>query len=120
MTLCVKYGESVNDHDSTAVMHKRSGFIGYFNKFMSKFAFIQPTILCHLLKTYCRSYYGSILCHSNYHGFDKYCIQWNTLLRKIFYMSNTSHIWLLLFIYIIHISIYGIHVTKQVKFKIVP
>ena len=32
--------------------------------------------------------------------------------------ENTSFAHLYLFMYIIHISIYGIHVTKQVKLKI--
>ena len=77
-TLCVKYGEPVNDHeyiyfnkikldwydkvrhlgnffscninDSTDITHKRSDFIGYFNKLMSNFAFIQPAILSNLFK----------------------------------------------------------------------
>ena len=85
--LCAKYGEPVNDHiyfnkikldryykdrhlgnfvgcninDSTDVTHTRSDFIGYFNKCMSNSAFIQPAILSNLFKTYCCSYYGSIL-----------------------------------------------------------
>ena len=122
-TLCVKYGEPVNDHeyiyfnkikldwydkvrqlgnffgcninDSTDITHKRSDFIGYFNKLMSNFAFIQPAILSNLFKTYCCSYYGSILWHYNSHRFDKYCIQWNKPVRKIFYLPNTAHRWIL-------------------------
>ena len=122
-TLCVKYGEPVNDHeyiyfnkikldwydkvrhlgnffscninDSTDITHKRSNCIGYFNKLMSHFAFIQPAILNNLFKTYCCSYYGSIIWHYNSHGFDKYCIQWNKSMRKIFSLSNTAHRWLL-------------------------
>ena len=104
-TLCVKYGEPVNNHeyiyfnkikldwydkvrhlgnffscninDSIDITHKHSDFIGYFNKLMSNFAFIQSAILSNLFKTYCCSYYGSILLPYNSHGFDKYCIQWN-------------------------------------------
>ena len=115
-TLCVKYGEPVNDHeyiyfnkikldwydkvrhlgiffscninDSTDITHKRSDFIGYFNKLMSNFAFIQPAILRNLFKTYCCSYYGSILWHYNSHGIDQYCIQWNKSVRKIFSLPN--------------------------------
>ena len=84
-TLCMKYGEPVNDHEYiyfniikldwydmvrhlgnffscdinhiTDITHKCSDCIGYFNKFMSMFAFIQPAILSNLFKTYCCSYY---------------------------------------------------------------
>ena len=62
---------------------------------MSNFAFIQPAILSNLFKTYCCSYYGSIIWHYNSHGFDKYCIQWNKSVRKIFSLPNTAHRWLL-------------------------
>ena len=86
---------SCNINDSTDITHKRSDFIGYFNKLMSNFAFIQPAILSNLFKTYCCSYYGSILWHYNSHGFDKYCIQWNKSVRKIFSLPNTAHRWLL-------------------------
>ena len=80
---------------STDVTHKRCDFIGYFNKLMSNFVFIQPAILSNLFKTYCCSYYGSIPWHYNSHGFDKYCIQWNKSVRKIFSLPNTAHRWLL-------------------------
>ena len=43
---------SCNINDSTGVTHKRSYFIGYFNKLMSKFAFIQPVILSICVKHY--------------------------------------------------------------------
>ena len=62
---------------------------------MSNVAFIQPAILSHLLKTYCCSYYVSILWHYNSCVFDKYCIQWNKSVRKIFSLSNTAHRWIL-------------------------
>ena len=75
---------SCNINDSTDITHKRSDFIGYFDKLMSNFAFIQPAILSNLFKTYCCSYYGSILWQYNSHGFDKYCIQWNKSVRKYF------------------------------------
>ena len=52
---------SCNINDSTDITHKRSDFIGHFNKCMSNFAFIQPAILIKLFKTYCCSYYGLIL-----------------------------------------------------------
>ena len=118
----MKYGEPVNDHeyiyfnkikldwydkarhlgnlsscniyDSTDITHKRSDFIGYFNKLMSNFAFIHPAILSNLFKTYCCSYNGSILWHYNSHGFDKYCIQWNKSVRIICSLPNTAHRWL--------------------------
>ena len=86
---------SCNINDSTDITHKRSDCIGYFNKLMSKFAFIQPAIISNLFKTYCCSYYGSILWHYNSHGFYKYCIQWNKSVRKIFSLPNTAHRWLL-------------------------
>ena len=89
---------SCNINDSTDITHKRSDCIGYFNKLMLNFAFIQPAILSNLFKTYCCSYYGSILWHYNSHGFDKYCIQWNKSMRKIFSLLNTVHRWLLVFL----------------------
>ena len=88
-TVCIKYGEPIleteciyfNDvlldwqdnvrhlgnyfdnslNDYVDVRHKCSNFIGYVNKFLSNYQFLQPQILCNLFKTYCCSYYGSSL-----------------------------------------------------------
>ena len=88
-TMCVKYGEPVEDlekitldqvqskyyetirhlgnfsntdNNSTSdINYKCSNFIGYFNKMMSHYSHLQPDALCRLFKSYCCSFYGSFL-----------------------------------------------------------
>ena len=74
---------SYNIIDSTDVIHKRSDFIGYFNKLISNFAYIQPEILCNFLTIYVCSYYSSILWHYNSMDFIVYT-KWNKSVRKYF------------------------------------
>ena len=84
-TLCVKYGEPVNDHENIYFnkikldWYDKVRHLGIFSGviymivliLLTNFAFIQPAILCNLFKTYCCSNYGSILWHYNSHEFYK-------------------------------------------------
>ena len=45
--------------DSLDCRYKRSMFIGYVNKLISKFGHLQPHILINLFKTYCCSFFGT-------------------------------------------------------------
>ena len=45
--------------DSVDCRYKRSMFIGYVNKLISKFGHLQPNVLLNLFNTYCCSFYGS-------------------------------------------------------------
>lgn len=122
-TVCIKYGEPVteNEHvyfsdvslawhdnvrhlgnyfdtnisDLTDSRFKCSAFIGYVNKLMSNFGYLQPDILGNLFKTYCCSYYGSFLWQYNSAGFTKYCTEWNKAVRQIYSLPYNSHRWLL-------------------------
>ena len=46
-------------------------FIGYVNKLRSNYDTLQPHILINLFKSYCCSFYGSMLWKYNSEGFDK-------------------------------------------------
>ena len=89
--ICVFFSVVIYNYDSIDIIQKRSDFKGYFTKLISYFALIQPAILSNLFKTYCCLYYGSALWHYNSCVFDKYCIQWNKSMRKIFSLPNTAH-----------------------------
>ena len=45
--------------DPVDCRYKRSMFIGYVNKFISKFEHLQPNVLLNLFNTYGCSFYGS-------------------------------------------------------------
>ena len=47
--------------DSLDCRYKRSMFIGYVNKLISKFGHLQPHILINLFKTYCCSFFDLVL-----------------------------------------------------------
>ena len=122
-TVCIKYGEDVkpfefammNDvqlvwknevrhlgnffncklDNSIDGHHKKSHFIGYFNKLMSNFSCLQPDILGNLFKSYCCSFYGSFLWKYNSDGFIKCTTQWNKAIRVIFSLPCNTHRWLL-------------------------
>ena len=99
-TMCIKYGEPVkdseniildrvqlkyyetvrhlgnffnNDNNGTIsdINYKCSSFTGYFNKMMSHYSHLQPDVLCRLFKSYCCSFYGSLLWQYNSKGFEK-------------------------------------------------
>ena len=106
---------SCNINDSTDVIHKRSDFMGYFNKLMPKFVYIHAEIQCNLFKTYCCSYHGSILWHYNSHGFDKYCTQWNKSVKKIFSLPNTDHIYITIVQECLHNAICNVNTIVEYK-----
>ena len=88
-TVCIKYGDPVmeyekallngvylswtdnvrhlgnymcsNNDDLLDCTRKRSMFIGYVNKLRSNYGNLQHTVLMNLFKSYCCSFYGSIL-----------------------------------------------------------
>ena len=81
--------------DSLDCRYKRSMFIGYVNKLMSKFGHLQPHILINLFKTYCCSFFGSSTWRLNSAGFKSCTTAWNVGVRRLLNLPNTTHTWLL-------------------------
>ena len=76
--------------DSLDCRYKRSMFIGYVNKLISKFGHLQPNVLLNLFNTYCCSFYGS----PTWNGFNSCITAWNTGVRKGFDLPYTTHTWM--------------------------
>ena len=81
--------------DSLDCRYKRSMFIGYVNKLMSKFGHLQPHILINLFKTYCCSFFGSSTWRLNSARFKSCTTAWNVGVRRLLNLPNTTHTWLL-------------------------
>ena len=122
-TVCIKYGDKVelNEHvvmngniiewadnvrhlgnfvdatlsDSVDCRYKRSMFIGYVNKLISKFGYLQPKVLLNLFNTYCCSFYGSSIWGLHSNGFNSCVTAWNIGVRKILGLPYTTHTWML-------------------------
>ena len=52
---------------------------------MSHYSHLQPDVLCRLFKSYGCPFYHSFLWLYNSRGFEKMCITWNKVVRKIYY-----------------------------------
>ena len=63
--------------DSLDCRYKRSMFIGYVNKLISKFGHLQPHILLNLFKTYCCFFFGASTWRLNSAGFKSCTTAWN-------------------------------------------
>ena len=122
-TVCIKFGDKVNEFENVymnntlvqwadEVKHlgnivqsslsddgdcrfKRSMFIGYVNKLISKFGHLQPDVLINLFNTYCCSFYGSSLWHLHSSGFKSCLIAWNIGARKVLNIPYRAHTWML-------------------------
>ena len=70
---------------------KKSKFIGYVNKLRSTYGNLQSDILMNLFKSYCCSFYGSILWKFNFVGFDKICKSLNTTIRTLLHLPYNTH-----------------------------
>ena len=97
---CIKFGDNVNDYehayrnntsvqwyneevkhlgnivqcspsDAADCRFKRSIFIGYVDKLISKFGHLQPDVLINLFNTFCCSFYGSSLWDLHSPGFHR-------------------------------------------------
>ena len=79
--------------DSLDCRYKRSMFIGYVNKLISKFGHLQPHILINFLKTYCCSFFGSSTWRLNSAGFKSCTPAWNAGLQRLLNFPNTTHTW---------------------------
>ena len=102
----LKYYETVphlgnlfnNDNNCTSdinYIYKCSSFMGYFNKMMFHYSYLQPDVICRLLKSYCCSFYGSFLWDYNSKGIAKMCITWNRAVRKMYSLPYDAHRWIL-------------------------
>ena len=122
-TMCIKYGENVNQFDTALlngapiewfnqVRHlgnivcsdlsdradcdkKCSVFIGYFNKLTANFSNLPRVVLSKLFKSFCCSFYGSQLWNFNSSGFQKCCIAWNKAVRRLLNLPMKTHTWML-------------------------
>ena len=122
-TVCIKFGDKVNEFENVymnntlvqwanEVKHlgnivqstlsddgdcrfKRSMFIGYVNKLISKFGHLQPDVLINLFNTYCCSFYGSSLWHLHSSGFKSCLTAWNIGARKVLNIPYRAHTWML-------------------------
>ena len=70
---------------------KKGMFIGYVNKLRSNYDTLQPHILINLFKSYCCSFYGSMLWKYNSEGFDKICKSWNIAIRTLLRLPFNTH-----------------------------
>ena len=71
--------------------YKKGMFIGYVNKLRSNYDTLQPHILINLFKSYCCSFYGSMLWKYNSEGFDKICKSWNIAIRILLRLPFNTH-----------------------------
>ena len=81
--------------DSLDCRYKRSLFIGYFNKLISKFGHLQPHILINIFKIYCCSFFGSSTWRLNSDGFKSGTTAWNVGVRRLLNLLITTHTWML-------------------------
>ena len=81
--------------DSLDCRYTRSMFIGYANKYISKFDHLRPHILINLFKTYCCFVFGSSTWRLNSAGFKSCTTAWNVGVRRLLNLLNTTHTWLL-------------------------
>ena len=77
--------------DKTDCDMKCSSFIGYVNKLIANFGYLQPFVLGNLFKTFCCSFYGSPLWGLNFLSFKKICTTWNIGVRSIFNLPYRAH-----------------------------
>ena len=70
--------------------YKRSMFIGYVNKLISKSRHLQRKVLLNLF-TYCCSFYGSSTWGFHSNGFNPCVTAWNIGVRKILGVPYTTH-----------------------------
>ena len=85
----------VAQSDSLDCGYKRSMFIGYVNKLISKFGHLQPKVLLNLFNTYCCSFYGSLTWGLHSNDFNSCVTAWNIGVRKILGLPYTTHTWML-------------------------
>ena len=84
--------------DSLDCRYKRSMFIGYVNKLISKFGNLQPhnyIILKNLFKTYCCFCFFSSTWRLNSAGFIGCTTAWNVGVGRCLNLPITTHTWLL-------------------------
>ena len=81
--------------DSLDCRCKRSMFIGYVNKLISKFGHLQPKVLLNLFNTYWCSFYGSPTWGLHSNGFNSCVTAWNIGVKKIIGLPYTTHTWML-------------------------
>ena len=132
-TVCIKFGDKVNEFENVymnntlvqwanEVKHlgnivqsslsddgdckfKRSMFIGYVNKLISKFGHLQPDVLINLFNTYCCSFYGPSLWQLHSSGFKSCLIAWNIHARKVLNIPYRAYTWMLgPFMNLIHVK----------------
>ena len=65
--------------------------IEYVNKLRSNYDTLQPHILINLFKSYCCSFYGSMLWKYNSEDFDKICKSWNIAIRTLLRLPFNTH-----------------------------
>ena len=70
---------------------KKSMFIGYVNKLRSNYGHLQHTVLMNLFKSYCCSFYGSILWTFCSKCFDKICKSWNFAISTLLTLPYNAH-----------------------------
>ena len=70
---------------------KKLRFIGYINKLRSNYDTLQPHMLINLFRSYCCSFYGSMLWKYNSEGFDKICKSWNIAIRTLLRLPFNTH-----------------------------
>ena len=80
-----------NNDDLLDCTRKKYMFIGYVNKLRSNYGNLQHTVLMNLFKSYCCSFYGSILWKFCSKGFDKICKSWNVAIRTLLKLTYNTH-----------------------------
>ena len=70
---------------------KRGRFIGSVNSLLQEFYFAEPTVLVHLLKVYCCSFYGCTLWNIYSAEVDRIYKSWNVSIRTIFNVPFKTH-----------------------------
>ena len=66
-------------------------FIGYVNKLRSIYDNLQHTVLINLFKSYCCSFYGSILGKFSSKWFDKICKSCNVAICTLLKLPYNTH-----------------------------
>ena len=85
--LSVKAGSNLK----TDLEIKRRKFIGKFHALKQEFGFSTPEVLLNLVKIYATSFYGSVLWNLSGTSANTLFTSWNSLIRIIWKLPNTSH-----------------------------
>jgi hypothetical protein len=82
---------SSNFDDKTEILSKRGKLCGQINNVLCYFARRDPITKLRLMKSYCTSFYGSVLWDLAHPSVEDVCIVWRKGLRRVWDLPHNSH-----------------------------